>query len=708
MLGAAPLVSNGAAAATLEDLCAKAMGLQLSGRPDLAEPLYRTILRQEPRHAAANYCVGMLHVQRHRPSDAVPHLLVAVEECPTKADYWLGYLEGLLASGRSGEAAQTLALARQHGLAGAASEDFARRLEHSAPHREAVLLEAIKARDFAAAGIIARGLTEEFPERGLAWKIHGALLWAENQPLPALAALQTAAHLLPQDPEAFSNLGLTLAKLNRFPEAERSLQHALELDPLFATAHYRLGMAYEMQGRYALAEASHRTAIALNSQYVQGDNALGASNLLFMLSHNAGISADELFAEHCRFGEVFEAPLRASWPRHTNSPDPDRILRIGLVSGDLRQHAVATFIEPVLAILQTDPSMELSAYFTHATEDAASRRLRGYFKQWHSVFPLTDGELAEKIRDDGIDILFDLSGHTYMNRLLVFARKPSPIQVSWIGYPGTTGLRAMDYYLAGRHFLTPGVFDRHFTERLVYFPANVSFQPHPGAPAVRPLPALEAGYITFGSFNRVGKINDATIALWSELLKALPTARMIIGGLAAGGADRSLLDRFAAVGVASHRLTLHARTDMDSYLALHHQIDLCLDATPYTGGTTTNHALWMGVPTLTIAGATPASRSCAAFLDYVGLDAFIATGVADFVRRGTYWAAHLQELAQLRAGLRSRWERSSTPQNELIAGALAYAMRRMWTLWCGGSPPESFEITESQSLPGGHHGSRQG
>ena len=254
------------------------------------------------------------------------------------------------------------------------------------------------------------------------------------------------------------------------------------------------------------------------------------SNLLFCLSHEEAISAQALFAEHCRFGEQFEGPLRANWPAHRNGRDPARCLQIGFVSGDLRNHPVAYFLEPLLAHLGASPALALHAYYNRAVEDSVSVRLRAQMKHWHRIAGLSDAALAEKISSDGIDILIDLAGHTAENRLLTFARKPAPVQVSWIGNPGTTGLSAMDYYLADRHFLPPGEFDGQFTEKLVYLPATAPFLPDDKAPPVNALPALNNGYVTFGSFNRISKLRPSAIALWARLLRALPSARMVLGG----------------------------------------------------------------------------------------------------------------------------------------------------------------------------------
>jgi len=691
-------------ATTLDAACGKAMDLQLAGRLAPAEQIYRGILRAEPRHAVANHCLGMLHVQMHRPAEGLPHLLAALESKPEISDYWLGYLEALLLVARTEDAKNTLALGRLHGLAGAAVDEFQNRLEARlraevplVRAEEGALLALVQRGDFAAAIARARAATERFPEHGLAWKILGVLASTEGREEEALAALQAAARLMPQDAEAHVNLGMTLAKSARFAEAELHLHRALSIDPCSAAAHFRLGMTQELQGRFDEAEASLRRGLALSTERGAADEGLSYSNLLFLISHNPAVGADELFAEHCRFGEHFERPLRGSWPRHRNDRDPQRPLKVGLVSGDLYNHAVSSFIEPILAILSRRERVELHAYYNNTREDEVNRRLRGYFKGWRAVYGLPDLALANQITEDRIDILIDLSGHTGLNRLPVFARKPAPLQASWIGYPGTTGLRAMDYFLADPHFLPPGRFDRHFTEKLVHLPAQTPFQPHATAPPVNALPALAAGCITFGSFNRMGKINVATVGWWSQLLREVPEARMLIAGIALDGQESTLIDRFAAHGIGRERLTFYARCGMDSYLALYHQVDMCLDTTPYNGGTTTIHALWMGVPTLTIAGSTPAARSGAAILGQMGLHEFIAEGGAEFVAKGRYWADHLPALAAVRAGLRSRWQQSPDRRAEVIAGALEAALRRMWVRWCADLPAESFQITGSQS-----------
>jgi predicted O-linked N-acetylglucosamine transferase (SPINDLY family) len=729
--------------AAMDAACGRAMQLQLGGQAALADQLYREVLRAEPSHAMANHCMGLLQVQLQRHEAALPYLAAALNAKPEAADYWLGYLEALLLARRLEEADETLALAMHHGLAGAAVADFARRLAARLPPQaatnpapapapastprpapagrprsstsrkmartagkrggaarrpearlhpqEAVLQILIQQERHVEALTLAQTMTKKFPMRGLAWKILGGLLWWQGRHEEALAPMQVSARLMPRDAEAHNNVGMALLRLLRYDEAISCFHRSLALDPKFAAAHYHLGMAHSMQEHYAEAEASLCKAIALRPDYITAEAGPVQSDLLFILSHSANYDGEALFAEHRRFGVLLESQLPATWPAHANTKDAERCLKIGFVSGDLNNHAVATFIEPVLAQLSVHPGLELHAYYNKLMEDGVTRRLRAYFKRWHSITVLSDADLAKKIMDDGIDILIDLSGHTALNRLRALARKPAPIQVSWIGYPGTTGLRAFDYYFAERHWLPPGQFETRFIEKLVYLPATAPFEPSASAPAVNGLPALETGAVTFGSFNRLGKISAATIRMWSQLLAALPNAKLLLGGMPADGALGHVMHRFAAAGITGERLTLHRRGSMDAYLALHHQVDICLDTFPYSGGTTTYHALWMGVPTLTIDGSTPAGRQSAAILGQAGLDEFVAANPADFVRRGVHWAGHLDALAEVRKEIRGRWQRLPTQRPEATGAAVERALRHMWRRWCAGLPPESFE-----------------
>jgi protein O-GlcNAc transferase len=595
--------------------------------------------------------------------------------------------------------------------------------EQNAPaDQEVEMLEKLLNQNrFAEVEALAQSLTTRFPLNDYSWEALGIALHEQGRLVEAQAAMQKAAAVSSDDAEAHCNLAVNLHRQNRLVEAEAHLRRALELKPDYAEAHNNMGSIFFAQGNLAEAAASFCKAVEINPDFGEAHNNLGyvflhqrrlpeaqaslqralelnlgaaevRSSELFYLTHNETIDAVTLFTEHCRFGEQFEAPLRSSWPQHSNSREPERCLQVGFVSGDLCDHAMANFIEPVLEHLSAYPHLTLHAYYNHTSEDEVSVRLQKHLQHWHPVAGLPDDTLAEKIRVDRIDILIDLSGHTAKNRLLTFARKPAPVQVSWMGYPGTTGLTAMDYFLADRFLLPPGQFDAQFTEKIVYLPASAPYQPNSAAPPVNGLPALNNGYVTFGSFNRQNKLRQSIIGVWSQLLRALPNARMVLGGMADDDRYKTLIDWFEQEGIARERLSFYSRCNIAEYLALHQQVDMCLDTFPYNGGTTTLNALWMGVPTLTLAGDKMPSRQGATALGHAGLNAFVAQDAEDFVRKGLSWASHPSSLAGVRANLRERLGQSAIRQPELIAAGVECALRIMWQRWCAGLPAESFEV----------------
>jgi predicted O-linked N-acetylglucosamine transferase (SPINDLY family) len=726
----------------VEDAYERAMGLQIAGQLDQAEAMYRSILESQPMHAGAHYCLGMLLVQRQRPADGSPHLLAAVNHQPQVADYWLGYLEALLLLGEKASAAEILALARQHGLEGKATDDFARRLEvsilrgstapddaaltkphatiHSAAKDAALQVERASRKPSAAelrrrakaiqrqetkvltlvnqglsreALPLARDMTKKYPDHGMGWKILGALLWAVGKIEEAVEAMQVSVRLLPHDAEAHKNLAAAINEGPRVQEAEHYLRRALQIDPNTAQAHLILGHNYQLQGRYAEARASLQAAIALQTKSAATGIDPAHSLLLFVLNNDPSISADTLFSEHCRVGAYLQGIAQGSAARPMRERNLDRCLEVGFVSADLYNHSVARFVEPLFAAWKGSKNLHVTVYYVNSKEDAVSQRLKGYVSRWNAVLGLSDAELAQRIVNDGIDILIDLSGHTAANRLGTFARKPAPIQASWLGYPSTTGLSTMDYYLADRHFLPPGDFERYYTEKLVYLPAAWPFQPNEFAPPVKPLPALTAGYVTFGSFNRIAKISEQTVSLWSQLLRAVPGSKMLIAGVPVDVARARLLPWFEQQGIAPERLDFHSFSSLEVHFELHQQVDIGLESLPYSGCTTSNHALWMGVPSLTCVGTTPASRLSAANLGQLGLADFIAANPQEFVAKGVRWASDLPALAAVRAGLRDRWRAAPARNARFFAAGMELALRHMWQRWCAGLPAESFEIS---------------
>ncbi len=572
---------------------------------------------------------------------------------------------------------------------------------------------------------LGRRLTAKFPNNGVGWKVLGASLHGQNRYSEALHATIQAAKLLPDDAAVHNNLGATLLGLGQLDEAEANIRKSLAIAPDYAKAHSNLGTLLRLRGLLLQAEVHCRRAVAIAPEYTTAHVSLGNAqelqnklpeaitsyrraleitpnmprvhtDMLHLLSLDVHTSAQQLHKEHLAFGAEFEPPLRGNWQAHDNTKEPLRLLKVGFVSSDLYNHALANYFEPLFKYLSPKSTLSLHLYCTNILEDAVTERLRTYFGHWHSAATWADDALEKKIRDDKIDILFDLNGHTVLNRLLMFARKPAPIQASWLGYLGTTGLQAMDYWVSDSFWIPPGELDWQFTEKLAYLPNAVVFQPNPDAPEVNDLPALAKNCITFGSFNRQNKVNDSVIALWAALMHKVPHSRMVLGAIPLEHQERVAL-LFKHQGVEPDRLAFYGRISQTEYLRLHHLVDLCLDTFPYGGGATTAHAAWMGVPTLSLMGETPASRFGASEMHHLGLDGFIARSIEDFVEKGTYWATHVGELAKLRQGMRARFNASPLGQHPQFADNFETMLRAMWQRWCDGLAPSPLVIKPAQN-----------
>ncbi len=704
-----------------------------AGELDQAAELCRAVLDMHSAHPAAHYQLGLLEWRVPNLPAAAAHLVAALQGAPAEEAYWLAYIEVLLDAGEHEAARATLALGRNHGVRGAGLEALAQRLERlarGAPSEQELgqLAALIRQDRYDQAELAARALIKDFPGHAYPWKVLGVVYHRRGQLPQALEAMQGAAERDPDNAETMNNLGSVLKDAWRLDEAETWLRRSLALRPDNATALTNLAATLFALTRLAEAEASARAALALDPNKTLAWNTLGAvlqnqgrmseavdayrrvlalepdnhsvhSNLLFAMSQMEGITAAALFAAHRAYGERLEGKLTSPPAPYTNSRDWQRTLRIGFLSADLREHAVVSFIEPVLARLAGRPAVSLYAYHNHVRFDHVSARLRGYMAEWRNVAALSDDALEACIRADGIDILIDLSGHTAHNRLPLLARKPAPIQATWIGYPGTTGLQGVDYYLTDHYILPPGQFDHQFTEKLVYLPVSAPFQPMLDAPAVAPLPALANGYITFGSFNRISKIGRPVVAAWGALLRALPSARLLVAGVPANGSADQLLAWLLEEGIAATRVTLHPRTGMHDYLALHGQIDIALDTFPYSGGTTTLHAVWMGVPTLTVAGESAAGRQTVCILEHTQLQQFIAVDSADFVHKGVALASDLAYLAALRAAMRARIALPDSDIMSLVADGVENALRMMWQRWCDGRSAASLTVPLMLPVP---------
>ncbi len=518
------------------------------------------------------------------------------------------------------------------------------------------------------------------PDFALAHSNLGNALRMQGKPAAAIASLRRAIAIDPARAEFRANLANLQSEEGDLDAAVASFRSALSLRPGYAAARQGLAAAQLAQGDTDAAIASFREVLALGPEQTDAH-----SGLLFSMNIDPRVSPAERLAEARRYGSAVAARARPfeRWAFDVADASIGRSapLRVGIVSGDLRAHPVGFFIESVLA--QVDPSrLEFLAYSTLPQEDALTARIKPRFAAWTRIAGLDDEAAAARIRADGVHVLIDMAGHTADNSLPLFAWKPAPVQATWLGYFGTTGVAAIDYLLADP-VSVPRSRQDQFTEALWRLPdGRFCFTPPADAAQypVAPLPALRGGGFTFGCFQAGLKLNDAVLAAWGRILRALPGARLRIQNAAMGyvGARSALLERLARAGIAADRVALFGRMPREEYLRAHADVDIILDTFPYTGATTTCEALWMGVPTLTLAGDTLASRQGASLLASTGLDDWIAADEDDYVARAIALASAQERLARLRADLRERALASPLFDAERFARNLERALLGMW------------------------------
>jgi len=565
----------------------------------------------------------------------------------------------------------------------------------------------------------------------------------------ALARYHLAVDQTPRDPQVHSNLGCLLVDMGRHAEAQAALRHAIELKPDYAEAHFNLGNALRadgdndgalacytealrlkpdmasalsnmgdlLKGRAELSRAVECFMAALRAapQMPEPCNNLGEtlkeqgriteavavfqkglalhpahatmhSNLLFALNYTADVPPEMTLRAHRHWAERHADPLLPAGRCHANDRDPDRKLRIGYVSPDFCAHSVSFFAEPMLR--EHDRSaFELFCYPCSNRNDVVTERLRKEADHWVPLTRMGDAEAAARVEADGIDILVDLAGHTAESRLLLFARKPAPVQATWLGYPNTTGMRAIDYRLTDGVADPVGLADQLSTETLVRLPHGFHcYQPPADAGAQPRPPFLENGFVTFGSFNNTSKVTAEVVRVWAEILKRVPESRLLLKSRQMGDDEtrKRYAAQFAAHGIEEERLILLARIPaINGHLRAYDRIDVGLDPFPYNGTTTTCEALWMGVPVLTLAGRTHVGRVGASLLTNVGLTELIAVDEADYVARAVALAGDPQRLVDLRAGMRPRLEASPLTDYKGFTRSMENAFRTMWRSWAG-------------------------
>jgi protein O-GlcNAc transferase len=535
----------------------------------------------------------------------------------------------------------------------------------------------------------------------------GNHLFELRQLAESVACYQEALRLNPAHADACNNLGTALFELGKIDDARACFRRSLQLNPKDADVHVNLGNISRQQGALDEAVTSFQEALRLNPEHAEAHNSLGnvfkdqgrptealacyrnawklaphnpgyASNYLLTLNYDPGHDAPMIFAELRRW----EQGIPTLGGRvYTNDKLPERRLQIGYVSPDFRDHVVGRNVWPLLRC-HDHRQFDVTLYSQSAKSDDMTERFRKCADHWCPIFGWPDYHVADRVRQDKIDILVDLALHTSNNRLLVFAAKPAPVQVTFAGYPVSTGLSAIDYRLTDSFLDPPGSSDTFYAETSYRLPHSFwCYDPGTDQPHVAPLPALEKGFITFGCLNNFCKINEALLELWARVLTALPGSRLML--LAKQGSHRQRTLAFLARhGVAESRVTFNDLRSRINYLALYHQIDIGLDTFPYNGHTTSLDSFWMGVPVITLVGNTVVGRGGLSQLTNLGLERYAATTPEDFVRLVMELAGDLPRLKELRRGLRRRIKKSPLMDAVGFTRGIEDAYRTMWRAWC--------------------------
>ena len=683
------------------DLLQNGLAHQQAGRLQEAKTVYQSILKAQPQHPDALHLLGLIAHKSGEYDVAVDLIEKAIKINPTVSEFY-NNCGGAYRALRKNDIAitcyeQALAIkpdsAEAHyNLGNALSEKG--KMDEAIDHYETSLaLQPDDAEVHNNLGIILQELDRREDaiahyEQALALKPNhieahinvGNAFQELGQFEEAIAHYEHALAIQPDDAEVHNNLGSTFLGLDRVEDAITHYEHALAIQPEDTMAHNNLGIVFSKLGLVEVAIASYERALIFQPDYAEAH-----SNQLFIQNYQIDIHATTLFRAHQRWAQQHAMLLSHNNTTHLNKPEPERRLRIAYLSPDFRQHSVAYFIESIFSA-HDHQAYEIFAYHSSIRYDSMSERLQAATDHWRPVIELNDEKLAELIREDSIDILVDLAGHTAHNRMRVLAMKPAPIQISYLGYPNTSGLATMDYRLTDKWADPPGQTEAYHTEELLRLPHGfLCYQPQPGSPDVEELPVVTAGHITFGSFNAYPKINTEVIQVWCRILRALPDARLLMKTrlFRDDGVCKQTRLLFQEQGVSSERLELVSYIpSYNEHLNLYNRVDIALDTFPYNGTTTSCEALWMGVPVVTLAGESHRSRVGVSILNSIGLDELITDNTDAYVTKVLALAGDVEALAKLSATIRDKMQHSPLTDTEQFTRTLEEAYMDIWQKWC--------------------------
>jgi protein O-GlcNAc transferase len=604
-----------------------ALALQQRGDFELAEKQYRAALGINPEFAEVRNHLGSLLVQRRKLTEAVVELNEAVR---LKPEY--------------PQAHHNLALAHT----GLGQMDLA-----LASYRVAL---------------------EQEPKRVETWEALGRVLLDIRQYPAAAAAFSRAIALRPSS-GLYLLLGAAQGGLEDLDSAILATRKGVELDPESADAHEALGGELSWTGQFAEATVELRRAMAIDPRQKSAH-----SKLIYGLLMQDGFDPLDILKAHTEWGRLHAdsvTPLR----RPRNHPAPGRRLRVGYISNNFRRQAVSAFVLPILQHHDRQ-AVEIYCYSDVEIPDEVTRRIQKYANQWRETWAMNDEQLAGQIREDRVDILVELTGHIGKGRLGALAYKPSPVQISYIGYQGTTGVSAVDYVLSD-DWTDPAGNEKYYVEKLFRLPATFFvYEPPADAPLVAPLPAWRAGHVTFGCLNAVNKISVRAVGLWSQVMRATAGSRMMVLTTRCEATNRRLLENFAAHGITADRVELLQRTSAEGYYRRYNSIDLALDPVPFNGHTTTCDAAWMGCPTVTLSGQIYAHRFGGSVMRNLGLADLVTESEQAYVAAAVGLAGDLNRLGKMRSNLRFDMQRSPLTDGPGFTRNLEQAYRQMWQRWC--------------------------
>jgi len=734
----------GGAPLPLPLLLDRALNLHRAGDAAQAEKLYRQILGRQRDHPRALHGLGLLACEAGQTAAGVDLLARAVAVQPDVAEFQNHLAQGLIELKQFDAALKHVSqaleidpnLADAHVNAGDALRAIGSVDSAIASYQKAIALNPSHLVAHNNLGVALRDLGRIDEARAAFQKVteldpalpqgHSNLAGTLKDISQVIAEHRKAIALKPGEAKFHNDLGTALEASGQLREAEAAYEQAIALDPNYAEAVTNLGNAYHRLGRIDDAMQAYRKAISISPDLPQAwcnlgnllkdqgqiDPALKAlkmsvqvaprsslkdkaaafhSNLLLCLHYDPAYEPRKVFQEHLHWAELHAKPLSGEiGGRHGNDCDPRRRLRIGYVSADFCRHPVNFFFEPILAH-HDHANFEVFCYADEIWPDAVTDRLRSQADHWRNITAITDRAAADLIRRDGIDLLIDLGGHTGYNRLLVFARKPAPVQITYLGYPDTTGMTAIDYRFTDALADPPGVTESLHTEQLVRLPRSAwCYLPPATTPAVDPPPSLQAGCITFGSFNILPKITPIVMETWSQILLAVPGSKLLMKnkGLSDASTADQVRGHFECHGIEAQRLIFRSNDASHAdHLRSYSQMDIALDPFPYHGTTSTCETLWMGVPVVALAGQTHVARVGVSLLNNVGHAEWVARSPQEYIEIATSLAGDPSRLATIRSSLRDRFRASPLCDYVGFTRHLETAYRQIWERWCSSNHP---------------------